>query len=173
MVMTTQPQTTPADTLESLAKRLQLLEDENAIRDLSFAFADAANRVDADAFRALWTPDGVWTIGPPINQTFTGQDAVVDAFQHLLGSWDYFIQKVVGGVVMLDGDRATARFYVNEEAQDKQKVGNYNLSQYVDELQKIDGKWHYKSRSYEVIYLDQTPRNGQFFPLKPVLPIPS
>ncbi len=170
--MTMLSQTAPADTLESLAKRLQLLEDENAIRDLSFAFADAANRVDADAFRALWTPDGAWTIGPPISKTFSGQDAIADAFTHLLGSWDYFIQKVVGGVVMLDGDRATARFYVNEEAQDKQKVGNYNLLQYVDELQKIDGKWHYHSRSYDVVYLDQSPRHGQFFALQPVLAIP-
>lgn len=55
-------------------------------------YADAANRVDVDLFRSLWTDDAEWVIGPPINQHFTGRDEVVAAFEHLLGSWDFFVQ---------------------------------------------------------------------------------
>jgi hypothetical protein len=40
---------------DHLARTVQRLADEQAVRDLGHRFADACNRDDADAFRALWT----------------------------------------------------------------------------------------------------------------------
>ena len=73
------------------------------------------------------------------------------------------MQQPVGGNLEINGTRAKAHFYVNEIARSKDGVGNYNLSQYEDELEKIDGIWYFVKRNYKVIYLDQSPLNGTSF----------
>jgi hypothetical protein len=59
----------------------------------------------------------------------------------MLGLRGFFVQFTAGGVVKVDGDRARARFYVQETARSKEGRGNYNLSMYEDELVKTDGEW--------------------------------
>jgi ketosteroid isomerase-like protein len=149
--------------LETLYARVQRLEDEILIRDLTYSYADAANRVDATLFASLWTEEGQWLIGPPINLAFQGRENIVQAFRQLLGRWDFFVQQPVGGNLTIEGDRATAYFYVNEVARGKDGIGNYNLAQYADQLVKREGKWYFQQRDYRVIYLDQAPLKGTAF----------
>lgn len=119
----------------------------------SFRLSDAANRIDAEAFQALWAEDGIWKIGPPINMEFKGKENMGTSVSHMLGLWDFFVQMNGPGVVTIQGDKATARFYVNEIARKADdKSGNYNLSMYDDELVKENGKWLFVKRSYNTIY---------------------
>jgi ketosteroid isomerase-like protein len=132
---------------------LELVKDELEIRGLAEKFSDAANRKDGDAFQALWTKDAVWKIGAPINMEFKGQENMGTSVTHMLGLWDFFVQLSGPGVVTINGDKATARFYVNEIARKADdKSGNYNLSMYDDELIKENGKWVFLKRSYNTIY---------------------
>ena len=134
---------------------LQSVKDEIEIRALADKFSDAANRVDGDAFQALWAKDGVWKIGPPINMEFKGKEKMGGSVSHMLGLWDFFVQLTGPGVITIDGDKATARFYVNEIARKADdKSGNYNLSMYEDELLKENGKWLFAKRTYHTIYQD-------------------
>ena len=136
-------------------KSLKLLKDEMEIRALADKFSDAANRIDAEVFQALWSKDGIWKIGPPINMEFKGKENMAASVSHMLGLWDFFVQMNGPGVVTINGDKATARFYLNEIARKADdKSGNYNLSMYEDELVKENGKWLFLKRSYHTIYQD-------------------
>jgi hypothetical protein len=130
-----------------------LVKDEMEIRALADKFSDAANRKDGAMFESLWAKEGVWKIGSPINVEFMGKANMGSSVTHMLGLWDFFVQLTGPGVIMIDGDKATARFYVNEIARKTDdKSGNYNLSQYEDELIKEDGKWVFAKRTYNTIY---------------------
>ncbi|NVO32278.1 nuclear transport factor 2 family protein [Hymenobacter lapidiphilus] len=144
---------------------IQQLQDEFAIRKLAEQYSDAANRVDAGLFRALWTADAEWIIGPPISRQFVGLDNIVTAFDHLLNSWDFFVQLSTSAHIQVTGATATANFYVNEIARSQPDGtnSNYNLARYTDELVKVDGAWLFRKRDYRVLYLDQTPLTGTAF----------
>ena len=129
------------------------VKDELEIRSLADKFSDAANRKDGDLFQSLWAEDGVWKIGAPINMEFKGKENMGSSVVHMLGLWDFFVQLSGPGVVYINGDKATARFYVNEIARKADdKTGNYNLSMYEDELIKENGKWVFQQRIYNTIY---------------------
>jgi ketosteroid isomerase-like protein len=143
------------------AKSVQLVKDELEIRGLAEKFSDAANRKDGAQFQSLWTNDAVWKIGPPINMEFKGKANMGASVTHMLDLWDFFVQLSGPGVVTINGDKATARFYVNEVARKKDdKSGNYNLSMYEDELQKVDGKWLFSKRTYNTIYQEAPQYKG-------------
>lgn len=153
------------DVITTLQREVRELKDHQAILSLANAFADAANRVDAALFASVWRPDAHWKIGPPIDKSFEGREAIVGAFEHLLASWDFFVQLSTSYRITLRGDEATASFYVNEIARSNEGRGNYNLAQYRDELVKVDGQWYFQHRSYRVIYLDESPMVGKSFAL--------
>ncbi|MBC7938051.1 MAG: nuclear transport factor 2 family protein [Rhizobacter sp.] len=139
------------------------LENQQLILTLAHQFSDAANRKDAALYRSVWTDDSKWIIGPPINQQFDGVDEIVAAFENLLGGWEFFVQLTASYHIKIDGNSATANFYVNEIARIKDGDSNYNLAMYQDKLVLKDGKWLFKERNYNVLYLDQSPLKGIAF----------
>ena len=142
-------------------KQLQLVKDEMEIRALAETFSDAANRKDGKLFESLWSKQAVWKIGPPINKEFKGKENMGTSVTHMLDLWDFFVQLSGPGVVFINCDRATARFYVNEIARKKDdKTGNYNLSMYEDELIKENGKWVFLKRTYHTIYQEAPDYRG-------------
>ncbi len=140
------------------------LSDEQKIVGLSNAFTDAAGQKDKELFRSLWAADGEWIIGPPINKTFKGRDSIANAFEHLIDSWEFFVQLNSGYNVHLSNEEktATANFYLNEIARNA-KVSNFNLATYRDKLVKVNGRWYFKERNYVVKYLDTTELRGTTF----------
>lgn len=138
-------------------------ENHQAILILENQFSDAANRKDAELYRSLWAANSKWTIGPPINQEFVGIDAIVNAFTHLLGSWEFFVQLTSSYHIKIEGETATANFYVNEIARIKNGASNYNLSMYQDKMVFEKGRWLFAERAYKVLYLDESPLTGTAF----------
>ena len=132
---------------------LKIVKDELEIRALAEKFSDAANRKDGEMFQSLWAKNAVWKIGSPINMEFKGKENMGASVTHMLDLWDFFVQLSGPAVVNINGDKATARFYVNEIARKtSDKSGNYNLSMYEDELIKENGKWVFQQRTYNTIY---------------------
>lgn len=134
--------------------------DEVAIRALADKFSDAANRRDGAMFQTLWATDGEWVIGEPINRQFSGKARMSESVVPMLGLWDFFVQLTGPGVVLVEGDRAFARFYVNEIARGHDGKGNYNLSMYEDELIRENGQWLFRKRTYHTIYQDAPDYRG-------------
>lgn len=153
---------------EETITSLQLVKDELEIRALAEKFSDAANRKDGELFQSLWAKDAVWKIGPPINVEFKGKENMGASVTKMLGLWDFFVQLSGPGVIAINGEKATARFYVNEVARKADdKSGNYNLSMYEDELIKENGKWVFLKRTYYTIYQEAPQYKGLIQQLPP------
>lgn len=65
-----------------------------------------------------------------------------------------FVQQVHGGVVTIDGHRATARWSVQETGRTRNNGPYNNHAFYEDELVKRDGAWRFVRQSYRYIWLD-------------------
>ena len=120
---------------------------------------------DYEAFKELWAKSGVWHIGAPINVHFEGKEKYWSKLsKRCLVSGIFFVQLPHAPVIALNGDTATARWTVLEEARtlDKEK-GNLNLSFYDDQLIKENGRWVFLKRSYTTRYADESPLKGHKF----------
>ena len=154
----------------TIEQRLQHLEDEAAIRDLAARFADAASRADHETLKALFTPDAVFIIGEPTPINLKGVDAI-DSFIHKLRDGkDFFVEFVHSGLIQIDGNTASARWLIREVGMGPAKSGSgkgyYNtFGFFLDELEKVDGKWLFTSRTYPHVYLDTDPFTGKALPL--------
>jgi hypothetical protein len=154
----------------TIEQRLQHLEDEAAIRDVTARFADAATRGDHETIRSLWKPDGVFMIGEPFAVTCKGIDEIDALLHKLRDGKDFFVEFIHSGLIQLDGNTASARWLVREVGLGPAKSGpgkSYynNFGFFIDELQKVDGKWLFKTRTYPYLYLDTDPFTGKAVPL--------
>lgn len=138
------------------------------LRTLGERFADTANRRDFDGFVDLWTEDGLWEIGPPIDVRFTGRADIRSGIERMLGLWDFFVQLPTAFDVRIHEDKALAYWTVHEIARRKDATeGNDNLSLYLDDCVRVDGRWLFQRRCYRTIYSDSKPLNGHNFHLDP------
>jgi hypothetical protein len=152
----------PARLLD-LERRLGMVEDEVAIRNLAARFTDAVNERDVDAFRKLWTDDAVWEIGPPLSARADGVGTIAEMFVRLLEPKTLFIQLTHSGVInFTDNDSATARFTERERGKGLHDYYE-NLAVYRDELVRAPNVWRFKSRKYEYRYLDTSAFSGAVF----------
>ncbi len=151
------------------------LADELAIRAVAERYTDAVNHRDWAAYRACWTPDGVWDLGPPVNQRYEGIEAIMEEVQRAVGGMDLFVQMTHAGTVLsLDGDNAQARWTLNEVGRIRPETrgllggacGVNILASYTDDLRRgSDGHWRFSKRSYRVVLFDNQAPRGQVFPL--------
>jgi hypothetical protein len=154
----------------TIEQRLQRLEDEASIRDLAARFADTATRADHETLKTLFKPDAVFTIGEPANVTLNGVDAIDAHIQKLRDGKDFFVQFVHSGLIQINGDTASARWLMHEVGLGPAKSGTgksyyNNFGLFIDELEKVEGKWLFKSRNYPYLYLDTDPFTGKGIPL--------
>jgi uncharacterized protein (TIGR02246 family) len=150
--------------MEGDERRLQAIEDELAVRALAAMFSDTANRRDFAGFAALWAPDGEWVVNDPFPFSARGAENIGATVEKMLGIWELFIQMTHSGVVMLDGDRASARWVVQELARSKDGAQfQNNVAIYDDRLARIDGRWLFTRRSYHYLYFDESTLSGRAF----------
>ena len=98
--------------IEALTRRMQRLEDLEAIRDVIASYGPAADRGDCAGAASLWAADGAYDVGG------TGISRGPDAIRALLEA-DTHQQLIAGGAahvlspvtITLDGDQATATGY--------------------------------------------------------------
>ena len=94
---------------EGLARRVQALEDREAIRALIASYGPLADSGDAAGVAALWTPDGVYAVGGMGEAR--GRDAIAALIEGPLhqGLMADGCAHVLGPVaIQLETDRATA-----------------------------------------------------------------
>lgn len=136
--------------------------DDVALRRIVALFADAAAHADAEAFAALWTDDGRWTIAPPIGADFQGRDAIGDGFAGLMRSWEFLLQAPLNGVLAVDGDAATGRWLVRETGRMADGRSQHNHAFYADRYVRTDGGWRFARRDYRFLLLDDAPVAGTY-----------
>jgi len=97
--------------LEQIERRLQLLEDAEAIRNLKARYAALCdNQYDADGIAKLFTDDAVWE--SPALGRFEGREAIRSFFKEASGIFSFAIHYSLNGHIEVEGDTARARWYL-------------------------------------------------------------
>jgi hypothetical protein len=136
----------------------QAIADRVEIEALRAEFTDATMMRDWDRFASTFAEDGVWRM-PHIDVELAGRTVIRKEVERLRGLWEFFVQNAHAGPVLLDGDTATGRTYIEEFGRFQGK-SFLNYSIYHDRyVRTVDG-WKFADRTYEIRYLDTTPLKG-------------
>jgi uncharacterized protein (TIGR02246 family) len=136
--------------VDALARRVQRLEDEKAIREVEIRYGEALDARDYATYASLFASDGVWTGG---FGSFTGPAAIQEMLEKNLGKPDPgFVNKssfhlITTVVVDVDGDKAKARSrYQFFTASPDNRPVHALAGRYEDEFVRENGAWKIRRR---------------------------
>lgn len=128
-------------------------EDELAIRQLAAAYADACNRMCPKDMASVYAPDGELVALAFSEKPMKGRDKLEKIFTNLLTQRDFIFYVIFSGIVNLDGDRATARWWVSEL---RQVTGEDHivcmLACFQDEVVRLDEGWRFARRTVKPMF---------------------
>jgi uncharacterized protein (TIGR02246 family) len=132
--------------MKTIEERLRVLEDIEEIRKLKTRYAAACDDdYNADAIAALFTEDATWD-GGALGKA-EGRTAIHKFFGRARDFFPFAIHNVMNPIIEVDGDRATAQWYLLQPAtmaQGKTAKGNQAVwlaAVYHDEYVRVDGRW--------------------------------
>ncbi|MFD4693215.1 LUD domain-containing protein [Streptomyces sp. NPDC058463] len=137
----------------------QTIADRVEIEALRGEFTDAAMMRDRTRLASLFTPDGALRM-PNIPIELVGREEIRTGGERLQNQWDFFVQTTHPGTILLDGDTATGRAYIQELARTLDGRQGLNYAVYHDRYQRTLEGWKLTERVYEVRYLDTSPLAG-------------
>jgi uncharacterized protein (TIGR02246 family) len=127
--------------LEDLARRIQTLEDIEAIRRLKARYADACDRnYDADTLASLFAEDAVWDGGT--FGRYEGREAIRRFFQGVSSDIPFAMHYMVNPIIEVAGDTATGKWHLFQTctfAEGNQAI--FGAARYDEEYHRIDGEW--------------------------------
>ena len=137
----------------------QAIADRVEIEALRGEFTDAAMMRDRPRLASLFTPDGALRM-PNIPAEQIGREEILAGGERLQSQWDFFVQTTHPGTIVLDGDTATGRAYIQELVRTLDGRQGLNFAVYHDRYQRTAEGWKFAERVYEVRYLDTSPLAG-------------
>jgi hypothetical protein len=120
-------------------------DDVVAIQQLAVRYADALSRGDARSAVAVFTPDG--RLENTTTEPSIGHAAIERTIAEKIGTTDLIFQTVHLGLIVVEGDRARARFPVTEwlrRSVDEQPF--LYLAWYEDEAVRRAEGWRFSVR---------------------------
>ena len=144
--MTTQRHLIDPARIERLERRLQALEDAEAIRNLKARYAELCDdNYDADGIAALFAPDAVWD-SPGLGR-FEGREAIRTFFRGAGGIFSFAIHYSLNGQIHVDRDTAQAQWYLfmpctvadGNQARWRASIEN-------ERYRRVDGTWLYTEK---------------------------
>lgn len=124
-----------------LQRRIQRLEDLEAIRFLKFRYASYCDDgYDAERLAPLFTEDAVWDGG--MLGRFVGREAIRKFFLQCSKVVPFAIHQVTNPAIEIDGDRATGRWYLWEPIIFASgNRGMWMAARYDDRYRREGGVW--------------------------------
>ncbi len=145
--------------VQNMARQLDELLSQNAIRDLSSDYCHGFDKRDEARFLSIWWEDCVWNIGPPFG-SFSGHAGVRSALHDVLWpAWEESHHLCGNHVIRLQSpDQATSECDVDcvgtlAEDGSCQMVG----ATYRDHLTRREGVWRISQRDVEIHYFSPVP----------------
>jgi ketosteroid isomerase-like protein len=130
--------------LDQLERRLQALEDIEAIKKLKARYCAACdNNYHADDIAALFTEDAVWDGGA--FGKCEGREAIRRFFRGAPQIFPFAIHQVMNPIIEVQGDKATGRWYLFQPctlAEGNQAA--WLAARYEEEYVKVGGEWKFK-----------------------------
>ncbi len=138
---------------------MSLFEDQFEIQSLTQRYADAVMRRDADDWAACWAEDGAWDLGR--DEPIRGRENIKAAWIEAMGGLSFVIFLVQPTIAKIDGDKATARSYVQETLQAADGTRFRIVGVYNDNIVREDGAWKFQGRQYHVLYRGPVDLSGE------------
>jgi uncharacterized protein (TIGR02246 family) len=142
-----------SDSMKTIEERLRVLEDIEEIRKLKARYAAACDdNYDADAIAALFTEDALWD-GGSLGKA-DGRAAIRKFFSRAAEFFPFAIHNVMNPIIEVEGDRATAQWYLLQPAtMAKGNQAVWLAAVYHDEYVRHDGRWMFKKLSVKPHFL--------------------
>jgi ketosteroid isomerase-like protein len=135
--------------LERMERRLQALEDAEAIRNLKARYAALCDdQYDADGIAALFTEDALWE--SPALGRFEGREAIRGFFRGASGIFSFAIHYSLNGHIEVESDTARARWYLFMPctvAAGNQAVWRAGIDH--ETYVRVDGTWMFRHKRSE------------------------
>lgn len=130
--------------MKTIEERLRVLEDIEEIRRLKARYAAACDdNYNADVIAALFTEDAIWDGGELGNAD--GRAAIHKFFSRANEFFPFAMHNVMNPIIEVDGDRATAQWYLLQPAtMAKENKAVWLAAVYHDEYVRIDDNWMIK-----------------------------
>lgn len=137
------------------------VEDKLEIQQLAQTYADGVMQRDVDIWGSTFAEDGEWSL-PGMEKPLKGRETLKPFWSKVMVGYPYVLHWVQPGIIKVTGDKATARFYVQENIKDAQGGENRVAGVYDDELVRENGHWKFASRKFAVLYRGPTDLSGNF-----------
>ena len=134
--------------MASLEDRIQMIEDKDAIRELTAKYCYAVVAQDSQALINMFTEDGVFDMPPTLH--FEGHEQLAKLYVDKIDEVGPkpFIQNHVVNVV---GDEATGNCAVEirliDDGEAYTACGHYN-----DTYRKVNGEWKFAHRDFQLYH---------------------
>ena len=125
------------------------MSDTSEIQHILNLYSEGASRRDFTQVIATFTSDAVWEVADTPHR-FVGTEQLMEAFRAFTATTSYLVQMNAPGVIMVEGDRATARSTIRE-------VGRYGdrdelfdcVGTYHDAFTRTGDGWRFTHRRFE------------------------
>ena len=129
--------------LAGLDRRLRVLEDIEAIKQLKFRYADACDRgYDFDTLADCFTEDAIWDGG--LFGRHEGREAIREFFRGVSSEIPFAIHYMMNPSISVDGDEASGQWYLFQTC--TFAVGNtaiWGAARYDEQYRRVDGGWKF------------------------------
>lgn len=130
-------------------------EDRLAIRELVESYNDAVMRFDGEAWASNWRDDASWTL--PGAGEIKGKDKFFPIWQQAMSAFSFVGFFASAGPILVTGDTARGTWYQQEFLHQKDGAKRAITGRYQDEYVKVDGRWYFQKRVYEILNAEETP----------------
>jgi ketosteroid isomerase-like protein len=138
---------------------IQAIIDRVEIEALRGEFTDAAMMRDYDRMASLFTSDGALRM-PNVPAEMNSPEEIRAFGRRVPEIVEFLVQNTHPGTIVLEGDTAYGRAYMNEVGRTRDGRSELNYAIYHDRYRRTPDGWKFTERVYEVRYHDTTPLAG-------------
>jgi len=128
------------DKFEELSKRIQVIEDTEAIKQLMYTYADICDdNHNPERINSVFTEDALWEGGGDLG-VFEGHDQIKAAFEDFSTAIDFSRHHLNSPIIEINDHKASAKWYMIGVF-DKDGDESISTVTYTGEYIKEDGEW--------------------------------
>lgn len=135
--------------------------DIQQIQHLAQVYADGVMRRDAEIWGSTFAEDGEWHLSPAMDPV-KGRENLKAFWSSVMAGYPNVLHWVQPGLIEVDGEQATARFYVQENIKDAEGNGFRVAGVYNDDLIKENGEWKFAVRRFSAMYRGPVDMSGDW-----------
>ena len=137
------------------------MSDIQEIQTLAQVYADGVMQRDAEIWGNTFTEDGEWYL-PGMDDPIKGRETLKGFWTQVMAGYPNVLHWVQPGIIEVDGENATARFYVQENIKDAEGNMFRVAGVYNDVLRREDGAWRFATRRFASMYRGPVDMTGEW-----------